>query len=112
MISRCLFGDNQRLGYASIGQSLRRQLSDLALAPREAGHSIARARGPVESGITHSGGFEHPFRSKQSGSRVFRMPCLFAKRSANSSYPVPVVGAVRRPDSAAQSRERRVTGTE
>jgi hypothetical protein len=43
MIGHCLFRDNERLSYASIGQSLRRQLSDFSLAPRELGRGIAHA---------------------------------------------------------------------
>ena len=43
MIRGGLFGDNQRFGYTSIGQSLRRQLSDFSLAPRELGRGIGHA---------------------------------------------------------------------
>jgi hypothetical protein len=112
VIGRRLFGDNQRLGYASIRKSLRRQLSDFSLAPRELGRGIAHARGPVGSRIADIGGFQHTLRPQQSASRVFRLPRLFAKRAVHNAQPVLRVRTVGRPDSAAQSRQCRITSPE
>src|SRR5262249_50817990 len=112
MICRRLFGDNERLGYAPIGQSLRRQLSDFSLAPRELGRRITRTRGLVESGIRGTSGLQHTVRSQRSTGVVFRMPRLFAKCTTNNAQPVLIVRPVRRPDRAAQSRQFRITSAE
>ena len=64
MIGRSFFGDNERLGYASIRKSLRCQLSDFPLAPCEPCPVFAYARRPVDSRITGTGGFECTLRSK------------------------------------------------
>jgi hypothetical protein len=78
MIGGRLFRDNERLRYASIGKSLRCQLSDFSLAARELGRRICCVRGPAGSRITASGALQHALRPQQSASRVFRLPHRFA----------------------------------